>query len=140
MTLSAGCDTYFLNLWCNFFFFKIKKFFFHIIYINKCHICSKCHTPSMEKQPLKHGKSLLKTTYFTMNQMIMNNRKPHHGQPETPSAGVTLVAATNIHLHGRGQREGWSATRKRPRPTHHPGFGCTGQRFTESYRTIFRIV
>ena len=75
-----------------------------------------------------------------MNQMVINNRKPHHGQSEATSAGVTLVAATNIHLHGRGQREGWFATRKRPRPTHHPGFGHTGQRFTESYRTIFQIV
>ena len=155
MTLSARCDTYFLNLWCNFYFFKIKKIFFHIIYINKCHICSKCHTPSMEKQPLKHGKSLLKTTYFTMNQMIMNNRKPHHGQPETPSAGVTLVAATNIHLHGRGQREGWVAGCKRPRPTPSPGFwpylttfhGIVQNdipnrivRYPKSYSTISRIV
>ena len=57
-----------------------------------------------------------------MNQMVINNRKPHHGQSEATSAGVTLVAATNIHLHGRGQREGWFATRKRPRPTPSPGF------------------
>ena len=77
----------------------------------------------MEIQPWKHGKILLKTTYSTINQMVINNRKPHHGQSEAPSAGVTLVAATNIHLHGRGQREGWFANRKRPRPTPSPGFG-----------------
>ena len=94
----------------------------------------------MEKQPLKHGKSLLKTTYFTVNQMIMNNRKPHHGQPETPSAGVTLVAAKNIRLHGRGQREGGFGPEIGLAPPHHPGFGHTGQRFTESYSTIFQIV
>ena len=109
----------------------------------------------MEKLPWKHGKSLLKTTYFTMNQMIMNNRKPHHGQPETPSAGVTLVAATNIHLHGRGQREGWFAIRKRPRLTPSPGFwphrttfhGIVQndipnriERYSKSYSTISQIV
>ena len=148
MTLSARCDTYFLNLWCNFYFFKIKKIFFHIIYINKCHICSKCHTPSMEKQPLKHGKILLKTTYFTVNQMIMNNRKPHHGQSEAPSAGVTLVAATNIHLHGRGQREGVVCKPQEASPHPITRVWATPdnlsrnriERYSKSYRTIFRIV
>ena len=57
-----------------------------------------------------------------MNQMIMNNRKPHHGQPETPSAGVTLVAATNIHLHGRGQREGVVCKPQEASPHPSPGF------------------
>ena len=90
-----------------------------------------------------------------MNLIVMKYQYPHHGQPETPSAGVTLVAATNIHLHGRGQREGWFATRKRPRPTPSPGFwpylttfhGIVQndisnriERYSKSYRTISQIV
>ena len=75
-----------------------------------------------------------------MYQMVKHNRRPHHGQCTSPSAGVTLVAATNIHLHALGNVRGGLQVAGGLAPPHHPGFGHTGQRFTESYRTIFQIV
>ena len=78
--------------------------------------------------------------YNTINQMVINNRKPHHGQSEAPSAGVTLVAVTNIHLHALGNVRDGLQVAGGLAPPHHPGFGCTRQRFTESYSTISQIV
>ena len=75
-----------------------------------------------------------------MYQMVKHNRRPHHGQCTSPSAGVTLVAATNIHLHALGNVRGGLQVARGLAPPHHPGFGHTGQRFTESYRTISKIV
>ena len=75
-----------------------------------------------------------------MYQMVKHNRRPHYGQSESPSAGVTLVAATNIHLHALGNVRGGLQVARGLAPPHHPGFGDTGQRFTESYRTISQIV
>ena len=89
-----------------------------------------------------------------MYQMVKHNRRPHHGQSEAPSAGVTLVAATNIHLHGRGQREGGFGPEIGLAPPHHGIRQATVTifkivyydsrnrivRYPKSYRTIFQIV
>ena len=89
-----------------------------------------------------------------MYQMVKHNRRPHHGQCTSPSAGVTLVAATNIHLHGRGQRGGGFGPEIGLAPPHHGVRKATVtifkivyydsrnriERYPKSYRTIFQIV
>ena len=84
----------------------------------------------------------------------MKHLRSHYRHRIAPPAGVTLVAAKNIHLHGRGQREGGFGPEIGLAPPHHGIRKATVTifkivyydspnrivRYPESYRTISRIV
>ena len=82
-----------------------------------------------------------------MYQMVKHNRRPHHGQCTSPSAGVTLVAATNIHLHALGNvrgglqvARGFAPPITRVLATPDNVSRNRTERYPKSYSTIFKIV
>ena len=82
-----------------------------------------------------------------MYQMVKHNRRPHHGQCTSPSAGVTLVAATNIHLHALGNVRGGLQVARGLAPPRHPSLATPDnvsrnriERYSKSYSTISKIV
>ena len=86
--------------------------------------------------------------------MFMKHLRSHYRHRIAPTAGVTLVAAKNIRLHGRGQREGGFGPEIGLAPPHHGIRKATVTifkivyydsrnrivRYSKSYRTISRIV
>ena len=84
----------------------------------------------------------------------MKHLRSHYRHRIAPTAGVTLVAATNIRLHGRGQRGGGFGPEIGLAPPHHEIRKATVTifkivyydsrnrivRYPKSYSTIFQIV
>ena len=62
----------------------------------------------------------------------MKHLRSHYRHRIAPTAGVTLVAAKNIRLHGRGQREGGFGPEIGLAPPHHG--------IRKAKVTIFKIV
>ena len=78
--------------------------------------------------------------------MVIQFSRPHSGHHIDPSAGVTLVIATNIHLHGHGHRssglgpaEGLSSPHRGASAVQGYGSGNRIVRFQKSYIMIRRI-